>query len=303
MEESSIDAERLAALLDGRLDERQREELLARLASDEAAFEAFAEALAVTRALEAEDAAPAVVPFRTRSAGWWQRPVVRGLAVAAGLAALVAIPWATQRTGDPAGGDPVLAMARLGSPEGLPAAWNGTPWSVRRSRGQAVTSQGRSIRAGARLVDLEIAAGDGDAESTSRIARDLSALLDGVPAAGPVAAVYETIHRRAAEPHAELETLLEQGRTSITTLLDEELVRLGAWVEAARLAAARQDEEFFQAAETRAVLESAIADSELTADARAASQRVLDVIRAETPPSWPALDRELTTLLQSLASG
>lgn len=303
MKESTIDPERLAALLDGRLDERQREEALARLASDEAGFEAFAEALAVTRELETEDEDATLTPLRPRSSAWWQRPGLRALAIAAGLASLVAIPWAVQRTGAPADDDPVRAMTRLGSAERLPADWNGRPWSARRSRGQAVTSQGRSIRAGARLVDLEIAVRAGDPESTSRIATDVVALLDGVPAAAPVAAVYETIHHRAAEPPAGLETLLERGRRSIAALLDRELVELGAWVEAARLAAARRDEGFFDAEESRTVLEAAAANAELPQVSRGAAERILGMIRSDVEPPWPTLQRELTDLLQSLATG
>ncbi|HEX8673973.1 MAG TPA: hypothetical protein VF710_18895, partial [Longimicrobium sp.] len=54
-------AERLAALLDGRLDALQRNELLTELAASEDDFDAYADAVAI--AAELEGAAPEVMPI------------------------------------------------------------------------------------------------------------------------------------------------------------------------------------------------------------------------------------------------
>src|SRR5215208_5211320 len=52
VKEPTIDPERLAALLDGRLDERARSEILAQLAASEADLEVMADAAAVMREME-----------------------------------------------------------------------------------------------------------------------------------------------------------------------------------------------------------------------------------------------------------
>ncbi len=153
------DAERLAALLDGRLDERRRAEAVARLASSDDEFEAFVDALAVTRELEAEDAAEGVTPLRPRvRQRWWRRPGGQWAAIAAVLAGLALLPAVWSRGRDPGVDDPQSYAALLESKgAGLPAGWDPTPWRTTRGAGDPLTPQARAVRLGVHMTDLEAA--------------------------------------------------------------------------------------------------------------------------------------------------
>lgn len=103
--DGAADPERLAALLDGRLDGAERDALLARLADHDDDLALFAEAAAIQRALEEEDAAagmadaslPHIVPAATGD---------DGLALHAGAAA---VPRALKEEDAAAGASPYAA--------------------------------------------------------------------------------------------------------------------------------------------------------------------------------------------------
>jgi hypothetical protein len=154
---------------------------------------------------------------------------------------------------------------------------------------------------GARLTDLELAVRARDAATTALLAADIAALLQDVPASGPLAAVYREIARRAGEPADRLEPLVAQGRDSIAQILGENFVALGAWVEAARVAAARRDAGFFRSRVTSAVLDRTTKHPSLDEQARGSLQQIRSAIRAEGAPDWSALERELLGVLQALA--
>lgn len=283
------DAERLAALLDGRLGATEREAAIARLAASDEEVEAYADAAAVLRELEEEDAG--VTPLRAPSR---RAPARRWLALAAVLACVALAPWlwtraAADRT------DPARFAAEL---SGLPAGWDASPWGATRGAGDPLTPQARAVRLGARLVELELAVRGRD-PAVRPLAAETAALLDGIPAAGPAAALYRELARRAGEEPARLEPLLEQGRGVVPRLAGEEPVELGAWTEAARIAAAGGAGDFFASRATRSRMERMARDPSLPPAARSTMERVGTAV-ASPAPEWPAVERELAGVLRSL---
>ncbi len=288
MSQPVIDPERLAALLDGRLSQAERADLLSRLADSDSTLEAYTDAVAVVNELE---------PGRRR----WLPPT-RWVAIAAVLAGVALAPWLWMRARSADRDDPGRFVALL-APRGgtLPAGWDANPWGSVRGSDQPLTAGGRAARLGGRLVDLELAVQRRDS-AAAVVAADIGALLEGVPAAGPVGAMYREIGVRAAAAPEELEPLLAQAGSAAARLAGPHLVQLGAWVEAARIAAASQDAGFFKARLSRATLAQAASLSGLPEPARAAIGRLQAELATERPPEWSALGRELTELLQALGS-
>lgn len=299
-----MDPETLAALLDGRLTGERREAALAALASDEAAYEAYVDAVAVTRELEAEgegddeeDDGP-VRSIRT-APSWWRRYGTRQFLVAAGLAALVVLPYAIYRSQDVEEGPAWVTESWTGSAAGIPAGWNTAPWGARRSVRGALTPEARATRVGARLVDLEVSLRAGDSARAAAFATEVADLLDSLPAAGPAVGVYRNIAERASAPRDELDPLLARGRAAAVHLLDEDRLRVGAWLEAARLAAAERDADFLRATESRDILDRLRSDPELSSVAGGAATRAWTAIE-ETPVDWSGAATSLSDLLGAL---
>ena len=307
MNGSPIDPERLGALREGRVQGREADELVARLAADPGALEDYADALAVAEELEEEDRraagtrrTPRVLPFRApvRRAGW--RPGPR-LALAASLAVALGVAgWGLTR-GRAGDDDPGRYAALLERP-GVPAGWDAAPWTAARAPGETLDPRARAVRIGARITDLEAAAAAGDSLAARQAAADVGALLGALPAAGPAGSVYDEIRRRAGEPPDALAPVRERGRRTAARLAGEDGVALGAWAEAARLAAGQRDADFFQARATRRVLEDAARDEALPADARAAAEAVRAALAASGAPDWGALEREAARILASAGS-
>lgn len=323
MKDSGIPDERLAALLDGRLDERERAELLARLAQSDDDYEVLADTAAVLGDLESagverprmpETAARAepgeaerpgernVIPLRPRPARGWHGSGARWGALAAVLAAvaLAAVLWSRLGSTDP--GDPARLAALLHAGDArLQEGWTDDhPWRRTRGPGDALTDQARAARLGALLVDLELAVATRDTPLVAPLAERIAALLEDL-SAGSAEAMYHEISRRSAESPERLKPLLEQGREDVADLAGEDFVGLGAWVEAARLAAAVPDEGFFRTRETRAALERAVA---LLAPgpARDSLERTRRAVRGDGTPRWEEVRGELDRLLYALAS-
>jgi hypothetical protein len=298
-----IDPERLGALREARVQGREHDELMARLAADPDALEDYADALAVADELEAEDRRAAeveeagVLPFRApvRRAVW--RPGPR-LALAASLVVTLGVAgWGLTR-GRAGDDDPGRYAALLSRPV-VPAGWDAAPWTAARAPGETLDPRARAVRIGARITDLEAAAAAGDSLAARQAAADVGALLGALPAAGPAASVYDELRRRAGEPAAALASTREQGRRTAARLAGEEGVTLGAWAQAARLAAGQRDAGFFRARATRRVLERAARDEALPAEARAGVERIRLALAATPVPDWGTLEREAARILAS----
>lgn len=254
MSDHPIDPDTLAALLDGRLDAAERERVLAQLARDEASYEAFLEASAVLRELEgssaaasppaanaepppplglvtgsAAAAAPAPVVARRR---WpWKLPAAAGALLAAGVAGVLLMP-----RGD---ADPLAAArAVAGAPAG---DWTRPVWPAVRGEEEALSPRARAFRAGVRLAQLEVAAARGDTGALATASLSLDRLARSVPGG---AGAGRRIDAAAQGSAATRDSLADELRA---VLGEAAWLDLGAWSEAARLAARARDERFFAA--------------------------------------------------------
>jgi len=317
VKEPRIDPEQVAALLDGRLDEQRRTELLACIAASEEGLDVLADTAAVLRELEgpcdAEDSEgtepaslpgdggiiPLHPPFRRRR---W--PVRRWAALAAALAAVALVPvlWSRLHTPDPRDpGRPITLLAETGVP-GLPAGWSERPWRLVRGSAASLVPEARAARLGALQVDLELAVGARDSAAASQLVGEIETLLADVPASGPVMDEYRVVARRIGEPPARLAGALAEARTGMAVLAGEERVALGAWAEAGRVAASLRDVAFFRDRATRAAFEWAASLPSLGEPARTAAERIRSATRAEGAPDWGTLEHDLSVLLTDLAS-
>lgn len=306
-------ARMLAALMDGRLDSVERAELLARLDASPNDLEVLADAASSLEATsDTHDAAvdptadPAVdaghvaqvTPIhaaRRRSVVW--------LVAAACVVGAVLIPYLWMHRGARSTSvDPERFASALPASTELPAAW-GHPWTMTRGEQAPLTAAARAVRLGVQLTDLTVVARGSGGVRDSMVASTAAAtvaLLDDVNGAAPIAALYRDVVTRAHEPPGQLAPLLDSGARAVRRLPAGELVDLGAWTEAARLAAVTHDAEFFQAAMTRDVIDRAARDPSVSDSAHALIEQVR---RDTTQPitDWAIRSRRLDDLLGVLA--
>lgn len=329
MNDPAMDPQRIAAMLDGRLDAADRQRLIEELAASDDALGAYADAAAVLRELErdgviepratdAESAATAPAPpFAARA----QRPttvtplagapgrkrttsrgrIVRWAALAAGIVVMIAAPVLWQRSrsdaripAEPGGVVSYVAfLAADARAAGLPPGWDGTPWGSTRGAGDPLTPEERGVRIGARLTDLELAAASGDSASARAIAREVAALLEEVPGAGAAGSTYRAFAASAADRQA-----LARARRDAALVAGEDDVALGLWLETARVAAARRDTAYFRAPGSRAA--RARGSRAVQALAPASMARLDSALADPRGAAWADAERELTALLATL---
>jgi len=286
--------ERLAALLDGTCSEAEREELLAQLAVDDDELEVFAAAAAALNLHEREEVAAGVVPLHAASSVQrgegrprWRPPRWVSLAAAAGIAAVLM--FGILRRGEASGVAQTVAMLS-DSNMSLPAQI-ALPREPLRGGG---SSEGESVRLGALLVDLEVAARAKDQAQAQRAAAEIAALLKRTNPSLELIAQYESIGkagiaRERLDP--ELAGRAEQAARQ------PNWVRVGEWLQAARIAASHRDRGFFETGESQDRLN----DKRLPLGvslrrARAAMPAPGEAGQRE--PDWATLQSELTSLLK-----
>lgn len=244
---------------------------------------------------------PGVIPLR-RPERAPRRPSPRWVALAAVLAGVMLIPFAWRATRGGAVEQPSQAVAMLERPEaGLPPDWDLPPSrNQTRGDGDLFTEAQRSARLGALMVQLEIAVRARDAERTGLVADRAAFLLENVTAGGLLTSALDQVKEQAGgEPSALLPQVEEVNETA-ASLLEADWFALGAWTEAARLAAARRDAAFFRDARTRRTLGSAealVGDDE---QARAAITAVR-AAAASDPLEWAALRTAVDDLFGEVA--
>ncbi len=312
MSDQETDDERLAAFLDGRMDARRRQETLARFTASAEEREALAVTADILRELEEEDAEAAraagaeskgagVIPLHSRRPA--RTRILQWVAIAAVLAGIALVTGRALQGRDPVAGEPVRLAARLEhADEGLPAGWTEQrPWSSVRGEGGASTAgeqRARSARAGAMLVDLSVAVQARDAAATRVLAAQLAARFD--PQGGRAGALRQIADGAGGDPER-LQPLIGEATERIAGGLDADALRLGAWTEAAGLAAARQDAAFFKDRATQRTLDDAGRLTQADPAANAALQRVRLLAPAD-PPRWDALVPAIDALAREIAT-
>ncbi|MBV9110533.1 MAG: hypothetical protein JO306_14075 [Gemmatimonadetes bacterium] len=303
-------AERIAALLDGHLDERERAALLAELGASDDDLELLLDSAAITRELEEEDAAagapvthePAAVvtaePRRTevipitaapsarRRARWWSDP--RAVAAAAVLLLAIGSSFWLARPRTPR--SPVEALPV--SMRTLPAGWTHL-WAQTRGGDESISTSGTAFRFGVLVTDLEIAARAGDDPAADSAAHSVEDLFQQTNR-GILAEDYRQMRIPPVAP-----TLTRVRRQAAKTALGLEpgVVALGRWTEAARLAASVGAAEFFHSEESRGYAQGHV-PSGLTEAGRVALGRVRDALGKRGAPDWPGLRQALDDLLE-----
>ncbi len=291
-----MDLEQLGALLDARLPAEERAALLARLTRSEHDRAVFVDTAAVLHELEEEDAVPAAAartpapspPARRprRLAAW----IVSG--VAAGIALAVGLPMAMRSSELP---PPETTHYALADRErGLPTAWPNA-WGAVRGEGAVADPGATASRLGVAHLHLLLAAAANDSSAKARAITDAREVLRGEWAL--VAEEYQEL----AGPAVSSERIAETGELAAQTV-DEGRFRLGAWAEAARLAAARRDPAFFRSSASRSALDSAARLSGLPAPAPAAIQELRRLAESPGPPDWPALEQASARLARAITS-
>jgi hypothetical protein len=305
--DSDIEPERIAALLDGKVGEEERAELLRMLAVSRS-FHELTETAAVLRELEEFPADAASVhdalavsppirppggperapPSMVRGRRWRRRWAA--LASVAALVLLAPLVWRAAAGGADVGTPASLLAFR---DAGLPANWTADrPWPATLGEAASLTPTARAVRAGALHTDLLL--GTGDTAQVARLRAEMSTLLSGVEGAAGLNQAYSATGQEVGQALASAGAALEQ-------LLGPDEVRWGAWLEAARIAAVRRDAAFFRVRASRAALDRAARLASLPAAVRTRAGSVRNAIDT-APPDWPALSRELNRLLRDSAS-
>ncbi len=253
--QSSVDHERIAALLEGRLDPSARAELLATLGATQEGADILAESIAIESDLRT-DARPMAVLMGAaprRTPRWFERPT-RWVAIAAVLASVAILPRVL-RTGaaGTAGSGPDFATIRgllaapaglpAGSPAGLPASFDLAPWGAVRGSLDDLAPQARAVRIGARLIDLDLLVQARDTLA-ARMAGEIATLLDGAPGASSVASAFRALSGLSSV--VEMQAPLREASANAAAIVGPASVAAGAWLEAARVAADRGDSAFFR---------------------------------------------------------
>jgi hypothetical protein len=292
------DAERLAALLEGRLDERQRAELLERLALSEDDLELLADAAAVAQEIEEEDRAVEVVGAAEGDRGIVPLPVrrppprLRWLPLAAVFVGVAVAGVLTQTGLGRRDRSPMAVVDHLASADQPPpAGLDPTPWVDSRGSEDRLSTFARGVQLGVRLADLQLARGR-DAPEAHALSAEVAKMLDAVPGTAQEASFYGDVAPGASPKE------LRRHALTVAKLADSTAVALGAWVQAARIAAWRHDAEFFR--RTPDPLDGrSSAPAGMKPQAVAALNAVRADLSAKGPPDWSRLDTELYTLLRT----
>jgi hypothetical protein len=320
VKEPRPDDERLSALLAGRLEGPERDELLAHLSTSDEDLEVFAHAAAILREMDEEDAQErdareeepgtrAVplprrelpVPSMSRSARGRPRKTPRWAVVAA-LAGLVVAGWLAWSRGGTPGVSPLqLAMNVGDAGPGLPfdasRPSEGIPGDSTRGEGTSGRTPAAAAQAGAFLVRLALAVQQGDSAATATLALQAQQRFD--PQGG---GALREIRERAGDPPAELRPLLAQATERLEERLEADYLRLGAWTEGARLAARRRNARYFRSPESEPMLR--LAERRTKDDPRA--RKAVAAVRRQLPPDaradWSALEQNLAAMLKAIAS-
>lgn len=298
-----VDAERLGALLDKRLGASERKELLEELNASQELREVLADAASALGEIEAQRSASDTDREVSRTFALRRKVRLhpRWVAAAAVLTlAIGAIVWQSRRVAPTDATDSILALLANGTSE---HDVNITPaWPVTRGAEVPLSADQRATRLGALAVDLELAVTARDTNARF-FALQTAALLESVPAGGPVAQIYRGLAQTEVAGGPVAPSVLRDARLASAEIAGRRAYALGVWLEAARTAAHHRDAAFFSSAATRRMLS-------LARTAQLPVSLVDDVaahIRAVASPSvndatWSELEMRLRRALALLTA-
>lgn len=315
MKEPRHDDERLSALLAGRLEGPERDELLAYLSTADEDREVFANTAAILREMEEEDAQGQEAgvsvadppprrqllppPTTTRRRRWFRDPRWAVLAVLVGLVVFVTLkPFGG---GAVPAGDPVGNAVALQIPVGENSAglFDEIPGMTFRGGepGQPVDpTRENAAQAGVLLVRLAIAV---QAQDTTARALAIQVKNDFDPFGG---GSLDQIRERAGQPFGSLDSLVQDATNRVEAQYDSSFVGLGAWTEAARIAAIRRHAAFFQSDDTHDMLGNAETLTSDDPEANAALTDIRTLLNAQGERNWSALETSLTKLRDQIVN-
>lgn len=241
-----------------------------------------------------------VIPLRPPSTQRARRRVpAQWLALAAVLAGVLLVPLALSRSGSRGIGEPSQFTAQLANPgAGLSPDW-GHPWSGTRggSAGSEIDNS-VAVEIGALHVDLEVAVAARQVEQTKWISARIPTFLEDIPGSGGLEQIYKQIGSNAGKPAEEQAQLLREAEETVAEFLQHDIhFTLGAWAEAARLAAANGDTAFFAAKRSRDALARFTRSGDVAPPTRAAAQEVQAQLERAGRLDWPLLTEKLNALL------
>jgi hypothetical protein len=165
-------------------------------------------------------------------------------------------------------------------------------WSEIRGHGEGtVAAAARAVRLGALIASLEIRRQRGDSAMVA-IRSDVAKLLDSFPDGAGAAAQYRALS--LTSPDADLQSAARLAERACGW----RGVRVGAWLQRARFAAAMSDSAYFGQSASRAVTQFAIT-LDGSAEAEAAARQFEQVVR-HRPHDWTAITTAVEDLLRQL---
>ena len=285
-DQQPIDPERLASLLDGRLNETEAASVREQLSrADEDTLGAYADAVAI--AAELGETRPDVTPIESRqTVRRWQIPAFAAAAAAAAIAVFFLRPTSQSDAYPPshfAAAIPSTATTAIGP-----------VWGVTRGAADGVSDRARAVRVGALLTDIAFDAIRGDTSRAHILA--LATLLEG-SLDKSAAAQYRAL--AAQTKMASRQRTDQLGRQALLAV-DGPLARAGAYLEAARLATAAGDSSYFHRVSLDA-LTAIESDRRLDATTRTAIARVIKLLR-DAPRNAATIGGAVSTLLLDLTT-
>jgi len=290
MNQRIIDPERLAAFLEGRLDPAARAAMVEELShADPETLIAFGDAASIVR-----DAAHSTPRVRL----WSRRSILVGatlLAAAVAFAAVMLPRYLGRNGADQESSAHFVALLDSAARGAQPVR----VLDVSRGGERPSAPSGSAVRLGAHITDLGVAVERGDSTASS-LAATLATECEAIPGGGAAGAAYRQLvdALRAGRPANANDLRLAAATAQASA--GEAATRLGAWIQAARYAAAGRDASFFARPESRTMLEHSAAMPLEAGDQTAMS----DLRREATRPNidWALLAGALNRALRQLAN-
>lgn len=192
----------------------------------------------------------------------------------------------------PVPSDPVELVAVL-SPAAAGSSALTPEWDVVRGVSDSLSERGRAMRVGALLVELERAWVRNDS-STAAPGDAIAALLADLPDGGAdVAAMFAGGAAESRAPSA---------RLALAPFVRAAPEGVGAWLQAARIAAGLVDAGFFASARSKESLRLLLDMQGVSPDAQSARVRLQELLARRGRPDFAAVSSVLETLQRELAN-